>query len=173
MNNFAKVVDGTVTEIGELPETGWITNKDGERVGVSNFPTLPRDVLAKEGWLPLFDESPIVDNTLYDVAQNSYEIRGDHVVALYDVTPKPAYLMVDQYSIPADGQAEATVTYCNAANDAPDPVTFTVNGEQITVDLTDGKAVLTVSTVNPGPVEIDLDALPTMNVIITAEKVLQ
>ena len=77
--NYALVENNVVVQVG-LPKTG--TLKNGSTV--SNYNLLPHDVLLAEGWLPLIDEPPAV-NEGFQAVLTGYEIYADRVETLYSI----------------------------------------------------------------------------------------
>ena len=85
------------------------------------------------------------------------------------VPPPVRELSIDRQTIPADGTTAALVTYRDTHDDAPASVTFTVNGVDQAVDVTDGVAELEVTGTVPGRIEVTVDALPDQRVITVEE----
>lgn len=76
-----------------------------------------------------------------------------------EFVPSREALSADVETIPADGTSAAAVTYRNRL-DGLAAITFDVNGAEVSVDLTDGIAVLEVTASTPGLVEVSLPERP-------------
>lgn len=59
-------------------------------------------------------------------------------------------LITDRYTIPANGNTAATVTFTQKGPQAPTEVTFDVNGQTVTETLVADKATVEVVSTNPG-----------------------
>jgi hypothetical protein len=92
---YALVQDGKVTKIG-LPKSGVLS--DGRTV--SNYDKLTKTALAKEGWLPLEESSPVCKET-ETLKFVDYTVTKDKVTANYQavLTPDPIPTLEERVTV--------------------------------------------------------------------------
>jgi hypothetical protein len=100
-----------------------------------------------DGWLDEYvaaenlDEHFVVDETNY--AAIGWVKKGSEYVI-------PEQIESSKATITGDGKDTATVTYTDNRPSPPDQVTANVNGQDVSVSLTNGVGSLDVTSVNPG-----------------------
>lgn len=162
---YVLLKENQIDQVG-LPDSGVLS--DGR--GVSGYAHLDPEILHQEGWRKVKDQGEPQHDANFYVADRTLEYRADldEVRAAYTIRPRPAYLTVDTDVITANGQSTSVVTYRDANEGAPNPVTFLVNGEKVVVALTGNEAHVGVTSSVPRTIVVSV-ATAENTVTITAE----
>lgn len=93
------------------------------------------------------------DEHAYKLEYADYTYEDEQFNFSFEVVPREPHIITDKFEFQADGADIVTVQYVDATENAPDNVTFSVNGKEIEKSH-DTRTPLEITTNHVGDVEV-------------------